>query len=384
MVTHKRLLLALTITCNILLCANVAYSAANPLTNNPDKKTIFDKLVRQGDVLDITITTDLKSLIEERRTEDFLDAKLIYQDQNGNEVIKDMEVQPRGKFRRRVCDFPPVKLKFPKKKLEAAGLNREFNDLKLVTHCVDDKGIGNEYLLREYLAYQLYSELTPNSYRVQLVKITYEDSEGKMGKIRRYGFIIEDTDEMAARVGGLEFEQMNVSIDSISAKDESIMALFQYMIGNADFNMVMLRNVKLVKPENGGKSIPVPYDFDFSGLVNTSYAIPQGDIGLTSIRDRLYLGNPVDQETMRGTLGYFLAKKSFLLDKVDNFTLLSRDARLDITNYLKTFFENVEPAFVNPDVNLKDFFSLKNASMEALKEYEAAQNKKGITSGYGK
>lgn len=384
MVTHKRLLLALMITCNTLLCANVAFANPNPYTNETGKKTIFDMLVRPGEVLDITITTDLKSLIEERRTEDFQDAKLIYKDLNGNEIIKDMEVQPRGKFRRRVCDFPPVKLKFPKKKLEAAGLNREFNDLKLVTHCIDEKSIGNEYLLREYLAYELYSELTPNSYRVQLVKITYEDSEGRMGKIKRYGFIIEDTDEMAARVGGLEFEQMNVSADSISVKDENIMSLFQYMIGNADFNTVMLRNVKLVKPESGGKSIPVPYDFDFSGLVNASYAIPQGDMGLTSIRDRLYIGNPVSQETMRGTLGYFLAKKSSLLGKVENFTLLSRDARIDITNYLKTFFESVEPAFLNPDTNLKDFFSLKNASMDTLKEYEAAQSKKGITSGYGK
>lgn len=384
MVTHKRLLLALIIICNTLLYANVAPANAKLLGNDVDKKTIFDMLVRQGDILDITITTNLRDLIDERRTEDFHEATLVYKDQQGNEVVQAMEVLARGKFRRRVCDFPPVKLKFSKKQLEAAGLNREFNDLKLVTHCVDDKSIGNEYLLREYLAYELYRELTPNSYRVQLVKITYEDSEGKMGKIKRYGFIIEDTDEMAARVGGLEFEQMNVSKDSISAKEENIMALFQYMIGNADYSTVMLRNVKLVKPANDGKLIPVPYDFDFSGLVNTSYAIPQGDLGLTSIRDRLYLGNSLDRETMRAGLGYFLAKKSSLLDKVENFKLLSNEARTDITNYLKTFFENVEPAFVNPGVNLQDFFSLKNASMEALKEYEAAQNKKGVSSGYGK
>ncbi len=381
MIIRKQLLLTLLfIFTNALLHSNVAIAAAaSPAPHPKAQESIFDALVRE-EVLEITIATDLKALVEDRRTDDYLEAMLTFADEQERQMVFPVELQWRGKFRRRVCDFPPVKLKFPKKELEARGLNKTFNDLKLVTHCIDDKTEGNENLLREYLAYQLYQTLTPHSYRVQLVKITYEDAKGNTASIKRYGFLIEDTDEMAARLGGVELEQMNTSPDSILVKDEHIMALFQYMIGNADWSTMMLRNVKLVKLESG-YSIPVPYDFDFSGLVNASYAIPQSDIGLYSIRDRKYLGNPFEKESLREDLGYFLARKSILLSQVKAFKLLSGKARADILAYLETFFDSVEPAFANPQTDLKAFFSLKNATMEELQRLETTQKQQLFSGG---
>lgn len=273
-----------------------------------DKKTIFEIFARK-ESLEITITTDLTNLIENRRTEDFLKASLTYEDESGKEISRQIELQPRGKFRRRVCDFPPVRLKFAKKDLEAEGLEARFNKLKLVTHCIDDKLVGNENLLKEYLLYQLYNELTPNSYRAQLVKVTYVDATGQQSKIKRYGILLEDTDEMAARLGGEESDLLNIHPDSLSAKDERTMALFEYMIANMDWDTKMVRNVKLVAQAGSDKMIPVPYDFDFSGFVNASYAIPRGDIGQLTIRDRLYLGNPMDQPTIRNTVAHFIEER---------------------------------------------------------------------------
>ncbi len=367
-----RFLLLVSIVFNVFAAQKVA--AAPPITNDPlvkSQKTIFEILSRE-EVIELTITTDLTNLIENRRTEDYFPATFTYPDEQGNEVTRDIEVQPRGKFRRRVCDFPPVRLKFAKKDLERTGLRTSFNKLKLVTHCIDDKIVGNDNLLKEYLIYQLYGKLTPNTYRAQLVKITYIDSEGKTAKVKRYGILLEDTDEMAERLGGEELDVMNASKDSISAKDEATMAMFEYMIANTDWTTEMLRNVKLVLPKGSAKAIPVPYDFDFSGLVNASYAIPLSEKGLLTIRDRVYLGHFKDQALLRQTLAHFIQQKEAVLQTVKSFKLLSVESREDVMNYLQSFYDAVEPAYADASVDLASFLTMRNATLATWKQARSA------------
>ncbi len=368
MITRFRLLSVVLFLCNVLALQKVAFAAPN--TNDSlanAKKTIFEIFSRK-ESFEITITADLTKLIENRRTEDYLNASLTYEDENGKEISRQIELQPRGKFRRRVCDFPPVRLKFAKKDLEAEGLEARFNKLKLVTHCIDDKLAGNENLLKEYLLYELYNELTPNSYRAQLVKVTYVDANGQQSKIKRYGILLEDTDEMAARLGGEESDLLNVHPDSLSAKDETTMALFEYMIANMDWDTKMVRNVKLVAQADNDKMIPVPYDFDFSGFVNASYAIPRGDIGQLTIRDRVYLGNAMDQPTMRNTVAHFIGKKAALIKKIKDFKLLTAETRLDAIAYLGIFYNAIEPAYADQTIDLPSFFKLRNATVETWKQ----------------
>lgn len=376
MTVRFRILLFTFLISNIFGGAIVAAETYYPL--NESSQSIFETL-GYTDMLDVTIRTDLGGVIENRRSEAYLPAVFVYKNKDGKTVQQNIEVQVRGKFRRRVCDFPPLKLKFPKKELAAAGLEKDFNKLKLVTHCIDDKDYGNDNLLREYLIYKLYNELNPvNSFRVQLLRITYEDSQGLSPKIKRYGFLIEDTDEMAARVGKAESERLNIHPDSLSTADEHIMGLFQYMIGNADWSTILLRNVKLVTPRTGHRSIPVPYDFDFAGLVNASYAIPQYDLGVRSIRDRLYLGMPCQQETMRATMRLFLEKEQRLRDIVTNCKWLAKESRVEIIYYLHHFFEAIEPAYLDANVDLSEFFSLRNATMEQLRQKQAADKQNAL------
>jgi len=49
------------------------------------------------------------------------------------------------------------------------------------------------------------------------------------------------------------------------------MSLFQYMIGNTDYSIVALHNVIMLDDAKGVRRT-VPYDFDYSGLVNAHYA----------------------------------------------------------------------------------------------------------------
>ena len=304
--------------------------------SNAPRTTVFDQLNAQGDVLEVTLETDLDALEQLRRTDDKQPALFTYERADGSTDEYLLNVKVRGKYRRRVCDFAPLMLKFPKKDLERRGLAKH-NDIKLVTHCIDDPVLSREQVLREYLAYQLYAELTTASYRTQLVKITYRDSKSNR-RMKRWGFLIEDTDEMAERVGGLEADILNCEFAQVNQRQEDLMTAFNLMIGNQDYSVGVCRNVKLVEMRDGRESIPVPYDFDFSGLVDASYAVPNPDYGADNLRDRVYIGRAGTAD-LAAAVAQLHEKRADFLDLVRNTKLLSPSARYDAAKYLDSFFD---------------------------------------------
>lgn len=357
---HQPTVILLAVTLSLgLYWPNCLTGSPNGSISSPSiTPSIFD-LFSEQEVQELTITTDLVQFMENRKIDEYQEATIEYLGQNGQEVSRNIKLKARGKYRNRVCDFPPIKIKFSKKDLLNAGYNPEFNKLKLVTHCLDEKLIGNENVMKEYLMYKLYNELTPESYRVQLAKITYLDSKGKLGKIKRYGFVIESTDQMAFRVGGTECECMNPNPTDLHADIENRVALFQFMIGNEDWNTMLNRNITLVKPFFGGKMTLVPYDFDFAGAVYPSYAIPNWDLGLTSVRDRFYQGNDVANDILKSTLEQFKQKRADFSAIILNFSPLARTARIEILDYLDSFYDQINQISFEKQDNLSR--QLKNA-----------------------
>lgn len=354
---QNRLVLMLIVMMSSILTLNLK---AETNESKPFNKeiSVFDVL-QSDDILEITIETNLSVLVEDRRSEEYQMGMLIYEDSEGNDNELVVKLRPRGKFRRRICDFPPLKLKFPKKHLKAAGLAPKYNDLKLVTHCLDAKSEGKNNVIKELLAYKMYQELTQNSYRVQLVRITYVDSNKKIGKIKRYGFLIEDTDQMVARIRGKEFEQLNPDPSIIATMNENTMAVFQYMIGNTDYSLAMLRNLKLVQPKNGGALIPVPYDFDFSGFVHTAYAKPNADYGMRSVRDRYFLGLPVEDSLLKRTFSLFKVKRRALENLIQDQKGLSRTVKDELLTYINTFYDSLDDITESNERHL--YIALKSA-----------------------
>jgi hypothetical protein len=302
-------------------------------------QSILDELNRR-DVVELTLTANFDSLLNNRNSEEYLPASFAFENEKGVQNAYQIKVKTRGKFRRRICDFPPLKLKFSKDELEAAGFS-DMNELKLVTHCAGDKLEGNEQVLREFLIYKMYNELTPISFRVQLAKITYRDSSGKNKKVTRWGFLIEDDEELEARRVGHICECMGQGKDSLQATHERMVSLFQYMIGNVDWDYQMLRNVKLLRTADE-KLIPVPYDFDFSALVNASYARISADLGQQNIRERFFLGMASSADEIFSTISYFKSKKEALYKLLWNFKYLNDEARAEMAGYLDSFYLIIE------------------------------------------
>ena len=320
------------------MAKTVAFQGAN-FYEPHSGQSIFDLLNHQ-EVVEMTLVGEMDSLINSRRSKKYFSANLTYTDEIGVERNYQVKVKPRGKFRRRVCDFPPLKLKFSKDQLEAAGLSKH-NDLKLVTHCMEADPYNETLILKEYLAYKMYNELTPNSLRVQLVNITYQDVSDKSNKVTQYGFIIEDVDEMAERIGGLECDNcMGVPTEQIQTSHEKIMSLFQYMIGNVDYSVEMNRNVKMIR-KGDDTYIPVPYDFDYSVMVGAPYLRPNGDLKQTTEMERIFLGNTQQSNELTGTISYFKTKRKALLNVIRQFDHLSKKERFNVELYVDSFFDQL-------------------------------------------
>ena len=310
------------------------------LTVSAQQKSIFD-LMHHSDELAVTLESDFEYLKTNRRSEEYQKARIFFEDATGTEQAWNLKVRLRGNFRRLFCtEIPPLKLKFKKSELAVAGL-AEFNDMKLVTYCTSNRQEAYELLMKEFLAYELYNELSDNSYRVQLLNITYKDTNtGK--KTRQWGFLIEDTAQLRHRMGGAEkIENVyNLPAERFSVKDRKLVALFEYIIGNSDWSYTMGKNVKLL--EKNGKIIPVPYDFDFSGMVSAPYAVPNPNYVIFSLTERIFMGFPQDLEDLHDTVYQVYGVRQVLLNKVKSFNRLNSEKRREVANYLTSYFEDFE------------------------------------------
>lgn len=298
------------------------------------KESLFERLTREESAK-ITLETDVTTLLENRKTNSYFPATLTTEDG----VVRKLEIKPRGKFRRKKCEFPPLKLKFSKKSLVAEGLDT-LNEIKLAVPCFDNDE-GDELLLKEYLIYRMYEKLTPISLRARLVKITLKDTHVEKSKSTFYAMLIEDEEEVAARLGTVEVEQYGIEPDSLQANQAALTVMFEYMIGNTDWEITMMRNVRLLRSKQGGKVMTVPYDFDFSGFVSAPYASPSSESGLKTVRDRFLMSSGLRTESLKRAMQNLKSHKKELYD-VCHHKLLSRQTQAEILEYLETFFAQAE------------------------------------------
>jgi len=305
---------------------------ANANTNS----SIFD-LMSHTEVLDLTIETNWRAFDGNRRSATEYPATIHFKDQYGQPSNWLLKVKLRGNFRRMQCqDIPPLKLNFKKKALAAAGLAK-FDDYKLVTHCITDKAAARALVLKEYLAYKLYNSLTENSFRVQLLNITFKDTQtGET--IQQSGFLIEDTAELRNRIGAEKVEETySVSAERFHQDQLRQTAIFQYAIGNADWRLSTGRNLKYVLKD--GKILAIPYDFDFSFFVDAPYATLNANIGMSARSDRFYLGFEEALPNLTPTLAEFKGQQAQLIRIIGNFELLNRRTRKNLQKYLNSYFD---------------------------------------------
>jgi len=324
-----------------LLIAIIGLNAygANAAINQEPSSSIFDE-ISHTETIDLTLQVDMAALTGDMRNTAKHKAKLSFVDKDGQTQIWDTKVNLRGKFRRMNCsEVPPLKIHFDKDDLKNAGLLK-FNDMKLVTHCVKNKELARELVLKEFLAYKLYNQITEESFRVQLLNITYADTRTGDSKTQT-AFLIEDTAQLRARLDAKKCkEKIGIPLERFDIEQINTTALFQYMIGNLDWSIDISQNVKMIR--KGDKVLAIPYDFDFSGLVDAPYALMNSNVGQTKTKERIYLGFAKDQKSVQKEIDFFIEKKNVLLSYIKNFKPLKSKTRKESVNYIKSFYKNLD------------------------------------------
>jgi len=311
----------------------------NCFGNNVKGLSIFDELSYQ-ETVEVTLEMDMENVYGNRRSNEKNKAIFSYTDKYGNAKTWNIKVALRGRYRRTRCEaMAPLKLNFKKGDLKEAGLAK-FDDMKLVSHCLADKKEAKQLLVKEYLAYKIYNKISPESFRVQFLKINYKDTQ--TGEVdEQWGFLIEDTAEMRARVNLEKAETLyNLEREAFNIDSYKTVAFFQYMIGNPDWSSDRVHNVKLLTRK--GEYVLVPYDFDFSGIVGAPYATINSEYQLDNSRDRIYLGYEEDLENYDELIYYFSLKKEEILDEIRNSDLLTRKNRKEMVKYVKSFYDDID------------------------------------------
>ncbi len=227
-------------------------------------------------------------------------------------------VRRRGNYRLKNCYFPPITVKLKKKDTKNTPFEGH-KKLKLVMPCLLQKD-KNDNVIKEYLAYKLFEVMSPYHFKTRLVDITFEESKGR--KIKSHlikGILIEDDRSVAKRFDAKVYKRYSHPLNHepvASVKN----AIFQYMIGNTDFSQAYLHNMKVIFVNNS--MIPLPYDFDMSGLVNCSYAVVseiQGEsLGMTSVTERKYRGFVRDEKIFSQVQKEILSEKTNMISILNN------------------------------------------------------------------
>ena len=289
-------------------------------------------------ILELTLTGNANELIKDRGDDPQYHAlKLSYKDEKTGLIELPVEIKVRGHFRKlkQNCSYPPFLLNFSKEETKNSIFQGQ-DKIKLVTPCKDEK-----YVLREYLVYKLYNQLTPKSFRVRLVKFDLQSAETKFKDIEPlYGILIEDEDQMAKRNNAVSVGGKIVRPQQTLEADFLNMAVFEYLIGNTDWSVQYLQNVKLIAADSLSVPSTVAYDFDHAGIVGAPYARPASELLLSSTRERRYRGYCIDEmNQFEAVLSRYIQYKDDLYKVYTESPLIDEGYRKSTVKYLDDFFK---------------------------------------------
>jgi hypothetical protein len=306
-------------------------------------------------VIEMTLVSDFRKLIHDKLRKDFATnyqpATITCLFPDSIKITEQVEIRARGEYRREECFMPSIMVNF---KTAGAPTLSKLGRLKLVWPC-SQAGYNDELILKEYLVYKIYTLLTEKSFRARLVKMSYNDINEKIKPRTLYAFFIEDVDDMARRNNCVEVEPDRPNTESTDRGQTTLVSLFEYMIGNTDWAVPIYQNIKLIRAKKDSTSLPfvVPYDFDFSGLVNAPYASPAPELGIASVSERLYLSFPRTMQELKAAIEIFQRKRPPIDSLITHMDILAPNHRKEMLRYTDEFFESMKS-----EKNVREIFIL--------------------------
>lgn len=276
-----------------------------------------------------------------------------YVDEDGETKRLEVSIRTRGHFRREVCHLPPLQLNFKKKEVKGT-LFKGQNKVKLVAPC--RRGLRyKQYVILEYLAYRILQVLTDHSFSTRLVRLSYVDRDDKLKPWTDIAFLIEDDADLTNR---LDLKRLNLESVLYSQLDHprtALAQLFQFLIANNDYSVIKpsgdddcCHNVQMIGIEDeennvgDNDAIPVPFDFDFSGLVNATYANPPSPVPIRDVRERYFYGLCLPQPMLDAAIEQMQSKREEIFALFRDSEELDDRWRVDSIEYIEEFFDIID------------------------------------------
>lgn len=179
-----------------------------------------DRLFESAETLDIVVSGPLLQIQKERDKSAFYKATLTTGQDSFN-----VEIRVRGNKRLSpdTCRRPPLWIDFEPESIKKT-LYAHQKNLKLVVLCKDMLKYRN-YLRMEFLIYQMFNRLTPLSYKVRWLNVSYVDEKGESRQ--EPGFFIERKSRLAKR-NELETTSVGrIRVSELEPDSSAVVALFQ-------------------------------------------------------------------------------------------------------------------------------------------------------------
>jgi hypothetical protein len=264
-------------------------------------------------------------------------------------VTYPIALSPRGITRKTtdICDFPPLRVQLTGAAPAGSLFDRQ-RRLKLVTHCKRAADFQQKVLL-EYAAYRLYNLMTPVSFRARLANIDYLDDSGRP-YVSRVGFFIEDFDDVAKRNDMRDAHMGSlVPLAQIDPLSGGRFAVFEYMISNYDWSMraapkgeECCHNGRLLAGAANGLLTPVPYDFDYSGLVDAPYSTPPEGFPISNVRQRSYRGYCTHMAQARAVAAQISPRRAEFIGLFATIPGLDQRNQGRAASYIQVFFNDID------------------------------------------
>ena len=282
-----------------------------------------------------TLSADIKQLRADTADEaPTREATISFRDSLGRTITMPVKVKTHGRWRLTHCEFPPLSITFPPDHI--AGTPFEgLSKARLTSYCKDHPAY-EQYVLQELQLYRMYQVLTPYGHVSRALQITYVDAANGRTKTTRYAFFIDERDAVATRNNAALLKAKGATGSDLEPYHRALMGVFEYMIGNTDFLVSELHNAFLLGTAQG-EMIPVPYDFDYSGAINTVYATPNPALSIRNVRQRLFRGFCADPAEFAKVFALLNEKKKAIYDLYDD--QIGKLLRLDVANETRKYFD---------------------------------------------
>jgi hypothetical protein len=87
--------------------------------------------------------------------------------------------------------------------------------------------------------------------------------------------------------------------------------------------------------------IPLPFDFDFAGLVNAPYAQPNPRYPIRVVSQRFYKGICANNDLLQETVDTFLARRDEVRNLLKDSSFVSTRSRRSVKRLVDSFYEMI-------------------------------------------